>query len=93
MTSRLSYLIAQQRQAELVSRAEQARLASEARVARGEPRPATPHAGLLAEVSGYPRLCAHGMNSLTDRGYDLALRRLHGADRRTATGNPHHINR
>ena len=34
MTSQLNYLIAQQRQAELVSRAEQARLASEARRAR-----------------------------------------------------------
>jgi hypothetical protein len=34
MTSQLNYLIAQQRQAELVSRAEQARLASEARRAQ-----------------------------------------------------------
>ena len=42
-----------------------------------EPRAATPHAGPLAEASGYPPLCAHGMNSLTDRGYDLALARLH----------------
>jgi len=41
-----------------------------------EPRPAHPHAGALAEPPGYPPLCAHGMNSLTDRGYDLALARL-----------------
>ena len=34
MTSQLNYLIVQQRQAELVSRAEQARLASEARRAQ-----------------------------------------------------------
>jgi hypothetical protein len=39
MTSQLNYLIAQQRQAELVSRAEQARLASEARLARSAPAP------------------------------------------------------
>ena len=44
-------------------------------VATNEPRPA-PHAGPLAEASGYPPLCAHGMNSLTDRGYDDALARL-----------------
>jgi hypothetical protein len=31
----------------------------------------------LAAAPGYPPLCAHGMNSLTDRGYDLALGRLH----------------
>ena len=41
-----------------------------------EPRPAPPRAGALAEASGYPPLCAHGMNSFTDRGYDLALGRL-----------------
>ena len=29
-----------------------------------------------SETAGYPPLCAHGMNSLTDRGYDLALGRL-----------------
>lgn len=133
MTSQLNYLIAQQRQAELVYRAEQARLASEARLARSasaprwdptqsgrpipfacggdpagvhmsatyptlgrvgpkgvddqceemydrglaaeEPQPAPPHAGALAEA-GYPPRCAHGMNSLTDSGYDLALGRL-----------------
>jgi hypothetical protein len=34
MTSQLNYLIAQQRHAELVSRAERARLVSEARLAR-----------------------------------------------------------
>ena len=67
MTSQLSFFIAQQRQAELVSRAEQARLG----------RPAPPHADLLAETRGYPPLCAHGMSSLTDRGYDQALARLH----------------
>ena len=33
--------------------------------------------GPLAEAPGYPPLCAHGMNSLTDRGYDQALARLH----------------
>jgi hypothetical protein len=44
-----------------------------------EPRPAPPHTGALAEAAGYPPLCAHGMNSRTDRDYDLALRRLrHG---------------
>jgi hypothetical protein len=41
-----------------------------------EPRPAPPDAGALAESPGYPPLCAHGMNSLTDGGYDLALARL-----------------
>ena len=45
-------------------------------LATEEPRPAPPHAGPLAEAPGYPPLCAHGMNSLTDRGYDLALGRL-----------------
>jgi hypothetical protein len=30
----------------------------------------------LAEAPGCPPLCAHGMNSLTDRDYDLALGRL-----------------
>ena len=133
MTSQLNYLIAQQRQAERVSRAERARLASEARLAgpasalrwdpaqfggripfvcagraagapmnathrtpgcigpkdlddqvgemydRGvvpeEPRPAAPYADALAEAAGYPPLCVHGMNPLTDRGYDLAVGR------------------
>jgi hypothetical protein len=41
-----------------------------------KPRLAPPHGGALAEAPGYPPLCAHGMNSLTDRGYDLALGRL-----------------
>jgi hypothetical protein len=41
-----------------------------------EPRPAAAHARSLAEAVGYPPLCAHGMNSATDRGYDLALARL-----------------
>ena len=45
-------------------------------LATEEPRPAPPHAGPLAEAPGYPPLCAHGMNSLTDRGYDHALARL-----------------
>jgi hypothetical protein len=39
MTSQLNYLIAQQRQAELVSRAERARLASEPRPARSASAP------------------------------------------------------
>ena len=41
-----------------------------------EPRAAPPHAGAPAEDPSYPPLCAHGMNSLTDRGHDLALERL-----------------
>ena len=45
-------------------------------MATSEPRPA-PNAGPLAEAPAYPPLCAHGMNSLTDQGYDLALARLH----------------
>jgi arsenite methyltransferase len=40
-----------------------------------EPRAAAPHAGALAGAPGYPPLCAHGMNSLADRRYDLALAR------------------
>jgi hypothetical protein len=134
MTLQLSYLIAEQRQAELVSRAERARLAGEERLARSasaprwdpaqfggripfvcagdaarvpmsatyptpgcigpndlddeveemydrgvapeKPRPVAPHASALAEAAGYPPLCAHGMNSLTDKAYDLALARL-----------------
>jgi hypothetical protein len=39
MTSQLNYLIAQQRQAELVSRAERARLATEPRLARSASPP------------------------------------------------------
>jgi hypothetical protein len=104
MTSQPSYLFAQQRLSELVSRADRARLASEARLARSasaprrdpaqsaaepqveemydrgvapeEPRPASPQGGALAHAAGYPPLCVHGMNSRTDRGYDLALGRL-----------------
>lgn len=38
-----------------------------------EPRPP---AHPLCEARGYPPNCAHGRNSLTDRGYDLALARL-----------------
>jgi hypothetical protein len=45
-------------------------------VVTAEPRPAAPHAGHLAEASDYPPLCGHGMNSVTDGGYDLALARL-----------------
>jgi hypothetical protein len=56
-----------------------------------DPRPAPPHADPLAETPGYPPLCPHGMNSLTDRGYDQALARMRRGDRRTATANPHHI--
>ena len=44
-------------------------------VATEEPRPA-PHARPLAEAPRYPPLCVHGMNSLSDSGYDLALARL-----------------
>jgi hypothetical protein len=33
---------------------------------------------MQSETAGYRPLCAHGMNSLTDRGYDLALGRLLG---------------
>ena len=44
-----------------------------------EPRPAPPHGGAVAEAPGYPPRCAHGMNSLTDRGYDVALGRLRAA--------------
>jgi hypothetical protein len=50
MTSQLNYFIAQQREAELVSRAEQARLAGEARLARHRHKPGTrrkPAAGPL----------------------------------------------
>jgi hypothetical protein len=39
MTSQLNYLIAQQRQAEFVSRAERARLGNEARLARSASAP------------------------------------------------------
>ena len=45
-------------------------------LASERPRPAPSHGGALAEAPGYPPLCAHGMNSLTDRGYDVALGRL-----------------
>jgi hypothetical protein len=45
-------------------------------VAPEEPRPASPHGGALAEAAVHRPLGAHGMNSLTDRGYDLALGRL-----------------
>jgi hypothetical protein len=45
-------------------------------VATEEPRPALPHTRPLSEALGYPPLCAHGMNSFADSGYDLALARL-----------------
>ena len=35
-----------------------------------------PAGRMQSETAGYRPLCAHGMNSLTDRGYDLALARL-----------------
>ena len=41
-----------------------------------EPRPARPHVRPLGEALGYPPLCAHGMNSFTDRDYGLGLARL-----------------
>ena len=41
-------------------------------VATEEPHSAPPDACRL----GYPPLCAHGMNQLTDRDYGLALARL-----------------
>ena len=48
-------------------------------VSTGDPRPALAHADPLGETPGYPPLCAHGMNSLIDRGYAHALARLHRA--------------
>jgi hypothetical protein len=54
-------------------------------LATEEPRPAPPHGGALAEAPGYPPLCAHGMNSLTDRGYDVALGRLRRGSRSPRT--------
>ncbi len=48
-------------------------------VATEAPRPAPPRARPLGETVGHPPLCAHGMNSFADGGYDLALARLrHG---------------
>ena len=41
---------------------------------RSRERPS--HTRPLSEALGYPPLCAHGMNSFADRGYDLALARL-----------------
>ena len=41
-----------------------------------EPRAAGPHARPLSQALGNPPLCAHGMNPLADRGYDLGLARL-----------------
>ena len=45
-------------------------------VAEDEPRPAPPRGRPLGEALGYPPLCAHGMNSFTDRDYGLAVARL-----------------
>jgi hypothetical protein len=44
-------------------------------VATGERQPAPPHARPLSEALSHPPLCAHGMNSFTDRGYGLGLAR------------------
>jgi hypothetical protein len=41
-----------------------------------EPRPAPPHTRPFSEALCYPPLCAHGMNSFADKGYDLAVARL-----------------
>jgi len=46
-------------------------------LASEEMGPAAPQAGAVARAPGYPPLCPHGMNSLTDKRYDLALARLH----------------
>jgi hypothetical protein len=35
-----------------------------------------PYGSARVEAPDYPPLCAHGMNSLTDKGYDVALERL-----------------
>ena len=45
-------------------------------VATEEPRAARSRTRLPSEALGNPPLCAHGMNSFADRGYDLALVRL-----------------
>jgi hypothetical protein len=45
-------------------------------VATEEPHSAPLCARPLGEALGYPPLCAHGMNSFADTGYDLALARL-----------------
>jgi RimJ/RimL family protein N-acetyltransferase len=74
MTSLLNYLIAQQKQAELVSHAEQARLASEPRLARSassteECRPAP----LVASAQSCPRVpsCADGKRATAPRVREL----------------------
>jgi hypothetical protein len=45
-------------------------------LATEEARPAPPHGRPLGEAVGYPPICAHGMNSYTDRDYELARARL-----------------
>ena len=45
-------------------------------LATEEPRPCPPHTRPLSQGPGYPPLCVHGMSSLADWGYDLALARL-----------------
>ena len=45
-------------------------------VSTEEPQHGPPHTRPLSKAPGYPPLCAHGMNSFADRGYDLALARL-----------------
>ena len=69
MTSQFNYLIVQQTQAELASQAEAALPASEA-------RPAQPASAPRWDSTPAGGLCAHGMNSLTDADYALALGRL-----------------
>ncbi len=44
-------------------------------VTTAEPQHGPRHTRPLIEGLGYPPLCAHGMNSLADRRYDLALAR------------------
>ena len=41
-----------------------------------ERRAAPPHTRPLSDTRGSLPLCAHGMNSLAESGYDLALARL-----------------
>jgi hypothetical protein len=45
-------------------------------LATEKPQPAAPHTRPLSEALSYPPLCAHGMSSLAEHRYDLALARL-----------------